>query len=99
MKGSEGAGNSRVLIRVGDVEIDISGSQKEVDAQMMNIRDGEDWSTAIARVRSVRETAIAAAIEVLWPEPVQQNIARSQSSWRFSGRWWNESTRWPHKSY
>lgn len=63
MKGSEGAGNSRVLIRVGDVEIDISGSQKEVDAQMMNIREGEDWSTAIARVRSVRETAIAAAIE------------------------------------
>ena len=63
MKGSEGAGNSRVLIRVGDVEIDISGSQKEVDAQMMNLREGEDWSTAIARVRSVRETAIAAAIE------------------------------------
>ena len=51
------------MIRVGDVEIDISGSQKEVDAQMMNIREGEDWSTAIARVRSVRETAIAAAIE------------------------------------
>ena len=63
MKGSEGAGNSRVLIRVGDVEIDISGSQKEVDAQMLNIREGEDWSTAIARVRSVRETAISAAIE------------------------------------
>ena len=51
------------MIRVGDVEIDISGSQKEVDAQMMNIREGEDWSTAIARVRSVRETAIAAAME------------------------------------
>jgi DNA-binding MarR family transcriptional regulator len=30
---------------------------------MLNIREGEDWSTAIARVRSVRETAIAAAIE------------------------------------
>lgn len=43
--------------------------------------------------------AIAAAIEVLWPEPMQQNVERSQSSWRFSGRWWNESSRWPHKSY
>ncbi|PDH68579.1 MAG: hypothetical protein CNE88_05115 [Acidimicrobiales bacterium MED-G01] len=43
--------------------------------------------------------AIAAAIEVLWPEPMQQSIERSQSSWRFSGRWWTESTRWPHKSY
>jgi hypothetical protein len=63
VKGSDGTGSSRVLIRVGDVEIDISGSQKEVDAQMMNLREGEDWSTAIARVRSVRETAIAAAIE------------------------------------
>ena len=63
MKGSEGAGNSRVLIRVGDVEIDISGSQREVDAEMMNIRDGEQWSTAIAKVRSARETAIAAAVE------------------------------------
>ena len=40
MKGSDEAGNSRVLIRVGDVEIDISGSQREVDAEMMNIRDG-----------------------------------------------------------
>ena len=63
MKGSEGTGNSRVLIRVGDVEIDISGSQKEVDAQMMDIREGEQWSTAIAKVRSAREAAIAAAVE------------------------------------
>ena len=63
MKGSDEAGNSRVLIRVGDVEIDISGSQREVDAEMMNIRDGEQWSTAIAKVRSARETAIAAAVE------------------------------------
>ncbi len=63
MTGSTGAGNSRVLIRVGDVEIDLTGSQKEVDAEMMNIREGEEWSTAIAKVRSARETAIAAAIE------------------------------------
>mgnify|MGYP002863056134 FL=1 len=63
MKGSEGTGNSRVLIRVGDVEIDISGSQREVDAQMMDIREGEQWSTAIAKVRSAREAAISAAVE------------------------------------
>tara|TARA_B100000902_G_scaffold376756_1_gene408212 strand:- start:553 stop:741 length:189 start_codon:yes stop_codon:yes gene_type:complete len=43
--------------------------------------------------------AIAAAIEVLWPEPMQQNVEGPQSSWRFSGRWWNESSRWPAKSY
>jgi len=63
VKASEGTGNSRVLIRVGDVEIDISGSQREVDAQMMEIREGEQWSTAIAKVRSAREAAIAAAVE------------------------------------
>ena len=63
MTSSIGTGDSRVLIRVGDVEIDLSGSQKEVDAEMMNIREGEEWSTAIAKVRSARETAIAAAVE------------------------------------
>ena len=63
MQASEGTGNSRVLIRVGDVEIDISGSQREVDAKMMDIREGEQWSTAIAKVRSAREAAIAAAGE------------------------------------
>jgi DNA-binding MarR family transcriptional regulator len=60
---SGGTGNSRLLIRVGDVEIDLSGSQKEVDAEMMNIRQGEEWSAAIAKVRSARESAIAAAVE------------------------------------
>ena len=46
MTSSTGAGNSRLMIRVGDVEIDLTGSQKEVDAEMMNIREGEEWSTA-----------------------------------------------------
>ena len=63
MTSSGGIGNSRLLIRGGDVEIDLSGSQKEVDAEMMNIRQGEEWSAAIAKVRSARESAIAAAVE------------------------------------
>ncbi len=63
MTGSTSTGNSRLVIRVGNVEIDLVGSQQEVDAEMMNIRDGEEWSTAIAKVRSARENAIAAAIE------------------------------------
>ena len=52
-----------MLIRIGGTEIDISGSQREVDAKMMEIRDDEQWSTAIAKVRSAREAAIAAAVE------------------------------------
>jgi hypothetical protein len=34
--------------------------------------------------------AIAAAIEALWPRPVQvaTSTERPTPSWRFSGRWW-----------
>ncbi len=63
VSGSDGVVENRVLVRVGGIEIDITGSQREVDAKMMKIQDGEEWSTAIAKVRSAREAAIAAAIE------------------------------------
>jgi len=61
MTSYEGAIGSRILIRVGEVDIDITGSQREVDAKMMEIREGEEWSTALAKVRTARETAISAA--------------------------------------
>ncbi|MDP6906753.1 MAG: hypothetical protein QF440_04990 [Candidatus Thalassarchaeaceae archaeon] len=61
--GSDGTNDSRLLIRVSGFEIDISGSQREVDAKMLKISEGEQWSTAIAKVRSAREAAIAAAVE------------------------------------
>ena len=34
--------------------------------------------------------AIAAAITMMWPQPVVASIAdtRAVSAWRFSGRWW-----------
>ncbi|MDA0298716.1 MAG: hypothetical protein O3A54_08500 [Actinobacteria bacterium] len=37
--------------------------------------------------------AIAAALEALWPK-VQPATEREtpDTSWRFSGRWWNDST-------
>ncbi len=63
MTPSDQFSNSRVMIKAGDVEIDITGSQKEVDAEMMNLKKGEAWSTAMAKVRSLREAAIAAAKE------------------------------------
>ena len=55
--------NARVYIRVGDIEIDISGEQQEVDTHLMKIMEGEEWSTALTKIRSKRETAIAAAIQ------------------------------------
>lgn len=35
--------------------------------------------------------AIAAAVTMMWPQPVAQQRSSStptQESWRFSGRWW-----------
>ena len=37
-------------------------------------------------------TAIAAAIEALWPKGAPQAEREpTHTAWRFSGRWWNES--------
>ncbi len=54
--------DARVYIRVGDIEIDISGDQQDVDSHLMKIMEGEEWSTALAKIRSKRDSAIAAAI-------------------------------------
>ena len=39
--------------------------------------------------------AIAAAVTMMWPQPVAagsvQNNGRTNVSWRFSGRWWASS--------
>ena len=55
--------DARVYIRVGDLEIDISGEQQEVDVHLMKIMEGEEWSIALTKIRSKRESAIAAAIQ------------------------------------
>ena len=55
--------DSRIIINVGNVEIDISGAQEEVDAKFLNIRNTDEWGTAIAKVRQARDAAIAAAVE------------------------------------
>ncbi|CAI8238227.1 MAG: Uncharacterised protein [Methanobacteriota archaeon] len=54
---------ARIYIRVGDIEIDLSGEQQEVDGHLMKIMEGEEWSTALAKIRSKRDSAISAAIE------------------------------------
>ena len=55
--------DARVYIRVGDIEIDLSGEQQEVDGHLMKIMEGEEWSTALSKIRSKRECAISAAID------------------------------------
>ncbi len=56
-------GESRIYIKVGNVEIDLSGAQEEVNAKFLNIRNSDEWSVAISKVRKARDAAIAAAIE------------------------------------
>jgi len=55
--------DARVYIRVGEIEIDISGAQQEVDEHLMKFMEGEEWSTALAKIRTTRNSAIKAAIE------------------------------------
>tara|TARA_Y100001980_G_C14555336_1_gene343661 strand:- start:2644 stop:3153 length:510 start_codon:yes stop_codon:yes gene_type:complete len=55
--------NSRIYIHVGDIEIDISGEQQDVDSHLIKIMDGEEWSIALSKIRSKRDSAIAAAIK------------------------------------
>jgi len=54
---------ARIYIRVGDIEIDIAGARKEVDARLLKIKEGEEWSTALSKIRTSREAAITAAVE------------------------------------
>ena len=54
---------ARVLIRAGDVEIDISGAQTSVHERLPRVKEDETWSIALSRIRNARERAIEAAVE------------------------------------
>ena len=54
---------ARVIIRAGDVEIDLSGAQSSVDERLVRIHDDDTWSIALSRIRNAREKAISAAVE------------------------------------
>ena len=60
---TEESGESRIYIKVGEIEIDVAGAQAEVDSKLLKIRKGDSWSHAIARVRQARENAISAAVD------------------------------------
>ena len=54
---------ARVLIRAGDVEIDLSGAQTSIDERLARVRNDDTWSIALSRIRNARERAIEAAVE------------------------------------
>ena len=54
---------ARILIRAGDVEIDLSGAQTSVDERLTKVREDDTWSIALSRIRNARERAIEAAVD------------------------------------
>jgi hypothetical protein len=52
---------NRIMVRVGDVDIDLTGSAREIDSLMVKKIQDESWSTALASIRTAREIAIQAA--------------------------------------
>ena len=55
--------HNRIMVRVGDFELDLTGTAKEVDARMAKEMQDEIWSSALATIRIAREAAIEAAKE------------------------------------
>ena len=49
---------ARVMIRAGDVEIDISGAQTSVHERLTRVKEDDTWSIALSRIRNARERAI-----------------------------------------
>ena len=52
---------NRIMMKVGDVEIDLAGSAREIDNHLSKKMLEENWSTAISLIRNARESAIEAA--------------------------------------
>ena len=64
---------ARVLIRAGDVEIDLSGAQTSVDERLTRVKEDDTWSIALSRIRNARERAIEAAKEkLIWLQTMAQ---------------------------
>ena len=51
---------AKVLIRAGDVEIDLSGAQNSVDERLIKVKEDDTWSIALSRIRNARESIEAA---------------------------------------
>ena len=56
-------GVTRISVVAGDISIDLSGAESEVDAKLLSLRDEEAWSVSLARVRDARGQAIQAAVD------------------------------------
>lgn len=62
-EGTKMEDEARVLIKAGDVEIDLTGAQTSVDERLTRVREDDTWSIALSRIRNAREMAIEAALD------------------------------------
>ena len=66
--------------------------------QSCTISSGEAMNINVGSITPIpsdeEAAAIAAAVTMMWPQPVlaQQNTAKTNESWRFSGRWWSDNS-------
>ena len=62
----------RIFIRVGSEEIDLTGSDSEVEASMTRILKTDTWQSALSKIRKSRDSAIEnatkSALEARIPE-------------------------------
>jgi len=47
----------KILINVGEIEIELVGSKIEVDSKFLEIKEGEEWSAAMGKIREAKEQA------------------------------------------
>lgn len=52
---------ARVVIEVGSLSIDLTGTESEVAAKVLELGNDEAWSEALERLKEARESAIEAA--------------------------------------
>tara|TARA_B100000214_G_C23960482_1_gene624984 strand:- start:1462 stop:2037 length:576 start_codon:yes stop_codon:yes gene_type:complete len=45
----------RISINVGEIEIELLGSKIEVDSKLLEIKEGEEWSAAMGKIREAKD--------------------------------------------
>ena len=58
MSGEVSGHIGRIFIRVGSEEIDLTGSDSEVEASMTRILKTDTWQSALSKIRKSRDSAI-----------------------------------------
>ena len=53
---------AKVLIKAGDVEIDLSGAQNSVDERLIRVKEDDTWSIALSRIITLQNALLKCVI-------------------------------------